>query len=658
MSKKVIIILFIFLNAFIVTIKAQTNTTESYKTTWKGFERINFKLDGKEAHITRPKKSLPGNPWLWRARFPDYHAEVDSILLTKGFHIGYINTNNQFGSPKAVVIWNKFYKYLTRTYKLQKKVALHGHSRGGLFIYNWAKQNSEKVACIYGDAVVCDFKSWPAGFGESKGSTNAWEVLKAEYEFKSDKEAKAYNDNPIDNLGALAKAEVPILHTISLKDQVVPAEENSLMLINNYIRLGGTATVFPCSSGVQKSKGHHYDIDDSEMVVDFILKHSTENGPLHSSNYHKIRSGLQNSEIQFTRNKKGRVAFLGGSITHNGGWRDSICNYLKNKFPETKFEFIAAGIPSMGSTPAAFRLERDVLSKGKIDLLFEESAVNDAANGMTGIEQIRGMEGVIRHVRKSNPLTDIVMMHFVDPNKMKTYREGNIPEVIKNHNKIAVHYNIPTINLAKEVTERIDHGEFTWKNDFKNLHPSPFGQGVYAHSMIEFLDNAFIGHLDTDDKMTAHTLPKILNEFSYDNGVLIDVNTIKLRKGWSIDPVWNPKDGKKVRSNYVNVPMLISEIPGSLLKFYFKGNTVGIAVAAGQDAGTIVYRIDKGEWQQLNLFTRWSTSYHLPMYYTLANGLSIKKHQLELKIANEKDVQSKGHACRIRYVYVNKKSNK
>jgi len=51
---------------------------------------------------------------------------------------------------------------------------------------------------------------------------------------------------------------------------------------------------------------------------------------------------------------KGRVAFLGGSITHNPGWRDSVMKYLENRFPETDFEFIAAGIPSMGSTPGAF----------------------------------------------------------------------------------------------------------------------------------------------------------------------------------------------------------------------------------------------------------------------------------------------------------------
>ena len=50
------------------------------------------------------------------------------------------------------------------------------------------------------------------------------------------------------------------------------------------------------------------------------------------------------------------------------------------KFPDTKFEFINAGIGSMGSVPHAFRLERDVLAKGPVDLLFVEAAVNDSSN--------------------------------------------------------------------------------------------------------------------------------------------------------------------------------------------------------------------------------------------------------------------------------------
>ena len=161
--------LFILLFTVVLNFSFNYGQTSIRKSTWKGFERINFKLEGKEAHLTSPKKPLPGSPWLWRARFPGYHTQIDSLLLAKGFHVAYINTDNKFGSPKAVAVWDNFYSYLTKTYKLQAKVALHGHSRGGLFIYNWAKKNAEKVACIYGDAVVCDFKSWPGGIGTSEG---------------------------------------------------------------------------------------------------------------------------------------------------------------------------------------------------------------------------------------------------------------------------------------------------------------------------------------------------------------------------------------------------------------------------------------------------------------------------------------------------------
>ena len=67
-----------------------------------------------------------------------------------------------FGSPEAVAIGNDFYKHITKKYDLNSKAVLEGFSRGGLIVYNWASQNTEKVACIYADAPVCDFKSWPA----------------------------------------------------------------------------------------------------------------------------------------------------------------------------------------------------------------------------------------------------------------------------------------------------------------------------------------------------------------------------------------------------------------------------------------------------------------------------------------------------------------
>ena len=626
------------------------------KSDWKGFARYDFEFNGKKAFVIEPSKTTPGKPWVWRARFPGWHSEMDSILLSEGFHLAYLNTNDQFGSPKAMKSWDRFYKYLIRSHDFDKKVALEGVSRGGLFVYNWAKMHPDLVSCIYTEAPVCDFKSWPGGFGTGIGSEKAWKTLKEEYGFKSDAEAKKYVDNPIDNLENLAKAKVPVLHMISLTDSVVPPKENTFPLINKYLELGGIATVVTCTEGKQTLHGHHFPIETPRLGADFIKYYSKPQAkPLDPSAYHNVREGLKNSQIKFEHEKKGRVAFLGGSITYNGGWRDSITNYLKDRFPETQFEFIAAGIPSTGSTPGAFRMERDLFSNGPVDLLFEEAAVNDATNGRTDEEQIRAMEGIVRHARNLNPATDIVFMHFVDPGKMKLYREGQTPKVILNHEKVAEHYGIPSINLAKEVTDRIDAGEFTWKDDFKNLHPSPFGQGVYARSMIAMLENSWQGPAAEDDKIKSHILPAPLDESSYDNGVLIDISNAKISGDWKLVPNWEPQDGKGTRNNYTNVPMLIGERTNKgKASLTFVGNTVGIAVAAGPDAGVIDYRIDNGQWRKLDLLTNWSRSLHLPWFFTLASGLENKKHTLQIKVAEKEDPKRIGNTCRIRYFYINK----
>jgi sialidase-1 len=375
---------------------------------------------------------------------------------------------------------------------------------------------------------------------------------------------------------------------------------------------------------------------------------------LEASQFHKLRGGLRNSFMRFQREKKGRVAFLGGSITYNHGWRDMVMSYLKEKFPETKFEFIAAGIPSTGTTPAAFRIDDDVLSKGTVDLLFEEAAVNDNSNGRTSLEQVRGMEGIVRRARNSNPTMDIVLMHFVDPSKMEDYRAGKTQDVISNHEKVAAHYKLPSINLALEVTKRIDAGEFTWEKDFKNLHPSPFGQKVYFNSMKTLLENAWYGFIADDDKISSHVLPNKLDSAAYDNGSYVSISTVKLKKGWSINSNWKPNKGERTRPGYSNVPMLISETPGATLKIKFEGNAIGINIASGLDAGTIAFSIDGNTYKELDLFTCWSKHIHLPWHYTLGAGLKYGKHTLKIKILDKKNKDSKGNACRIKNFFVNK----
>lgn len=373
---------------------------------------------------------------------------------------------------------------------------------------------------------------------------------------------------------------------------------------------------------------------------------------INSADYHAHRTPLKNSYLKFQNEKKGRVAFLGGSITYNGGWRDSVCNYLQQKFPETDFDFIEAGIPSMGSTPAAFRFERDVLKNGSVDLLFEEAAVNDDTNGRTFTEMIRGMEGIVRHARTSNANCDVILMHFVDPGKMEEYREGKTPEVIQQHESVAAHYNISTINLAKEVTHRIDAGEFTWKEDFKDLHPSPFGQGVYARSIISFLEKEYSSDY-SEAKAEEHKLLKLLNEYSYIRGKLVVPNPPKPIKGWTENENWTAEEGVGTRHNYNKVPMLVGEYPGKIIKFKFKGTAVGIAVAAGPDAGIIEYSVDDQPWQKQDLFTKWSEKLYLPWYFTLESELSDRKHTLQIRLTDERNPESKGNKCVLRYFFYN-----
>lgn len=371
------------------------------------------------------------------------------------------------------------------------------------------------------------------------------------------------------------------------------------------------------------------------------------------ANYHKAGSGLENSQIRFERDKVGTVAFLGGSITQNGGWRDSICSYLEQRFPETQFTFIPAGIASMGSTPGAFRLERDVLSKGPVDLLFEEAAVNDATNGRSGAEQIRGMEGIIRHSLTANPATDIVIMHFVDPEKMEQYNQGRIPEVIQNFDLVAEHYNVGSINLALEVTERINRGEFNWKDDFKDVHPSAFGQSVYFQSMKSFLDRAY-GPIKKEKDLKPHSIPKPLDPYSYDQGKIIPFTEASEIKGFEIVSKWSPQAKVGTRKGYTKVDMLVGKQAGDSFTFRFEGRAVGLMVAAGPDAGIIEYRIDGQEVHKADLFTPWSQQLYLPWYFTLAAELAQGPHTLEVRISEDKNANSKGHSCILKAFYINK----
>jgi len=372
------------------------------------------------------------------------------------------------------------------------------------------------------------------------------------------------------------------------------------------------------------------------------------------SRYIKERNGLPNVYKAISIQKKATVAFLGGSITYNDGWRNKVCAYLKDRFPATKFRFIAAGIPSLGSLPHTFRLGRDVLDSGKVDLLFLEAAVNDQVNGTDSVTQVRALEGIIKHAKTSNRLMDIVLMSFADPDKTKLYNEGIIPTSVANHELVANHYQLPSINLAEAIRDKLENKEFSWEKDFIDLHPSPFGQELYFEAIKDLLSSNFASLSKTGIKQQSTIkLPALLNKGSFTRGRYLSIEGAKDRNGWAIAKNWTPEDGLSTRLGFVNVPMLVSTVAGSSFTLKFKGTAIGIAIVSGADAGILRYSIDNGAEKQLDLFTQWSSSLHLPWYLLFGSNLTDTEHVLKVTVSSEKNKNSKGTACRIANFLVN-----
>ena len=265
-------------------------------TQWQGFTRYDFplaapeprahgsqdpetasaRLDGCCFHrdrtvtVVTPTKPAPGTPWLWRGEFFGAFATVDTALLKLGWHVVYLAAPNTFGSPDTMNRWASLYDELTLRHGFSPKPVLLGMSRGGLYVYNWAAAHPDKAGLIYGDAPVCDVNSWPGGKSpsKSKGSPKDWDLFKQVYNL-TEQQALQWKGNPVDILAPIAKAHIPIIHVYGDADDVVPHDENTLVLKQRYEALGGHVELI-AKPGV----GHHpHSLEDPTPIVDYILAH-------------------------------------------------------------------------------------------------------------------------------------------------------------------------------------------------------------------------------------------------------------------------------------------------------------------------------------------------------------------------------------------------
>lgn len=343
-----------------------------------------------------------------------------------------------------------------------------------------------------------------------------------------------------------------------------------------------------------------------------------------------IRGSFENSRFAFETKKKGTVAFMGGSITEMNGYRPMLMDFLKAQYPETEFSFVNAGISSTCSTTGAFRLQRDVLSNGPVDLFFLEFAVNDDQDAGHSHEAcILGMEGIIRHVLTINPMTDIVVTYFVNPAMLAQLEEGKIPLPMAAHEEVLEKYQISRIHLARELAHQIKLGRLSWEK-FGGTHPKPPGNRLCSDMHEKLLHLAWSGA--SPQRANPHHLPRyLINNNSFINGRFLSPSKIKLSKGWVFsEPDWTSIKGGK-RKRFLGTPLLHCQNNTTPLKFQFEGSAIGAFILAGPDAAKLRFKIDGKKTQEINLFHHFSKNLHYPRTIIFSHNLKPETHSIEIE---------------------------
>ena len=405
----------------------------------------------------------------------------------------------------------------------------------------------------------------------------------------------------------------------------------------------------------KKDADHHpHGLDNPTPIVEFIENAYSDISIDRTAqeytkfNHIKNRNGIQNAFKIFNDTLCGKVAFVGGSITEMNGWRNFVMQILQKRFPKTKFEFYSVGISSLGTTPHAFRLSSDLPNLKNVDLLFIEGAVNDDTNIAFTKAGAFSLEGVVRQCLKANPKMDIVSLHFIYDNFLDFYKAKKQINIIVEHEKVAEHYKIPSINLSDEIWERMQAGQFDWKK-FGGTHPAPFGHKYYARAIENLFDKN-----KTSTKITNKYVPEKLCQNALDCGRYVSVEQAKIKNGWAIEDAWKPKTKAHVRKRFANLKMLETRTAGAELEFDFEGNAVGAYMLAGDEAGILEYSVDNAPFKKIDTFTIWSNSLYLPMVVIFEDNLKWGKHKLTLRMSSIKNA-SKGNACQIISFAVNGK---
>lgn len=344
-----------------------------------------------------------------------------------------------------------------------------------------------------------------------------------------------------------------------------------------------------------------------------------------------------------------KIAYFGGSITAQAGWRPKTLAYFQKTYPGVKFSEINAAIGGTGSDLGVFRLQQDVLEQ-KPDLMFVEFATND---GGASPEQIfRCMEGIVRQTWRAVPECDICFVYTLTEAAVGPMLEGKYQRSASAMEKIAEHYKIPTIHMGMEVAKLAKEGKLIWKAPLPktdeekaalgdkfvfapdSVHPHPeTGHELYLQAIVRSLGP--IREVSTKPMVHALGTPFIAD--NYENAKLVPIGEATLSSGFTkLDPA---KDG--MAKSFPRLRDLHrANKPGETITFKFKGTRAALYDLVGPDCGQVIVTLDDKPAKIVPRFDSYCT---YPRLATLLIGSELPDavHTVKIEIHPEQPDKSK-----------------
>lgn len=350
-----------------------------------------------------------------------------------------------------------------------------------------------------------------------------------------------------------------------------------------------------------------------------------------------VRGGLPNFFSKTISGDTIKVAYLGGSITAQNGWRVLSLEWFKQQYPKSKFGEINAAIGGTGSDFGVFRLNDHVL-KFKPDLVFVEFAVNDGGTPEEKI--IRSMEGIVRQIWQQNPKTDICFVYTLKDSFLEPAKQGQMPTSALTMEKVADYYKIPSINFAVEVSKLVFANQLIFKDAAKEVngikvfspdgvHPYPeTGHLIYQGSIARSFETM---GANKPFKTIKHKMPKPLAKDYFSYTKMVNLNQVQLSKNWQILKI-------KDLPGFTGFGKYLDEFgkagqTGETLTVRFKGKAIGAYDIMGPDAGKVIVQIDGVVKDTISRFDAYCT--YRRMNYFLIDHLQDKEHEVVFKVLAE-----------------------